>query len=62
MRLFLRLSAIFTSIMLATTLTAAAQEPTKLGVLLPFAGPLADVSDAETIAPQQARCKMIRPD
>jgi hypothetical protein len=61
MRLFLRLSAIFTSIMLATTLTAA-QEPTKLGVLLPFAGPLADVSDAETIAPQQARCKMIRPD
>jgi branched-chain amino acid transport system substrate-binding protein len=38
---FLRLSAIFASVMLATTLTAAAQEPIKIGVLLPFTGPLA---------------------
>ncbi len=41
MRPFLRLSAIFASFMLATTLTAAAQEPIKIGVLLPFTGPLA---------------------
>lgn len=41
MRPFLRLSAIFASVMLATTLNAAAQEPIKIGVLLPFTGPLA---------------------
>jgi branched-chain amino acid transport system substrate-binding protein len=41
MRPFLRLSAIFASVMLANTLTAAAQEPIKIGVLLPFTGPLA---------------------
>jgi branched-chain amino acid transport system substrate-binding protein len=41
MRPFLRLSAMLASIMLATTLAAAAQEPIKIGVLLPFTGPLA---------------------
>src|ERR1700755_71231 len=41
MRLFRRLSAIVASVMLATTLTAVAQEPIKIGVLLPFTGPLA---------------------
>jgi branched-chain amino acid transport system substrate-binding protein len=41
MRPFLCLSAIYASVMLATTLTAAAQEPIKIGVLLPFTGPLA---------------------
>jgi hypothetical protein len=62
MCLFFRLSTIFTSIVLVTTLTAAAQEPIKIGVLLPFAGPLAYVSDADAVAPLQAICKMIRPD
>src|SRR5216684_5932936 len=41
MRPFLRLSAIFAGIMLATTITAVAQEPIRIGVLLPFTGPLA---------------------
>src|ERR1700743_3034122 len=41
MRLFRRLSAIVASVLLATTLCAAAQEPIKIGVLLPFTGPLA---------------------
>src|ERR1700709_17933 len=41
MRPFLRTSALFASVMLATVLTAAAQEPIKIGVLLPFTGPLA---------------------
>ena len=41
MRRLLRLSAMFASLMLATTMTAGAQEPIKIGVLLPFTGPLA---------------------
>jgi branched-chain amino acid transport system substrate-binding protein len=41
MRPFLRLSAIFAGIMLATTITAVAQEAIRIGVLLPFTGPLA---------------------
>src|SRR5260370_37448992 len=41
MRHFLRLSVVFAGIMLATTITALAQEPIKIGVLLPFTGPLA---------------------
>src|ERR1700730_7232250 len=41
MRPFLRLSALFVGIMLAVTSTASAQEPIKIGVLLPFTGPLA---------------------
>jgi hypothetical protein len=62
MRLFFCLSAIFTSSVLMTTLTAAAEEPIKIGGLLPFAGPLAYVSGAGSIAPLEASCKMIRPD
>jgi branched-chain amino acid transport system substrate-binding protein len=41
MRRLLRLSAMFASLMLATTMSAGAQEPIKIGVLLPFTGPLA---------------------
>lgn len=41
MRRLLRLSAMFASLMLASTMTAGAQEPIKIGVLLPFTGPLA---------------------
>jgi branched-chain amino acid transport system substrate-binding protein len=41
MRRLLRLSAMFASLMLATTMSARAQEPIKIGVLLPFTGPLA---------------------
>ncbi len=41
MRHFLRLSVVFAGIMLATTITAFAQEPIRIGVLLPFTGPLA---------------------
>src|SRR5580692_8995496 len=41
MRPFLRLSAIFASVMLALPMTASAQEPIKIGVLLPLTGPLA---------------------
>jgi branched-chain amino acid transport system substrate-binding protein len=41
MRLFLRLSAMLAGVMLATTMTARAQEPIRIGVLLPFTGPLA---------------------
>ncbi|MET0724432.1 MAG: ABC transporter substrate-binding protein [Tardiphaga sp.] len=41
MRRLLRLSAMFAGLMLATTMTAGAQEPIKIGVLLPFTGPLA---------------------
>ncbi|MDO9413564.1 MAG: ABC transporter substrate-binding protein, partial [Pseudolabrys sp.] len=41
MRRLLRLSTMFASLVLATTMTAEAQEPIKIGVLLPFTGPLA---------------------
>jgi branched-chain amino acid transport system substrate-binding protein len=41
MRRLLRLSAILASLLWATTMTAGAQEPIKIGVLLPFTGPLA---------------------
>ena len=41
MRRLLRLSAMFASFLLATTMSAGAQEPIKIGVLLPFTGPLA---------------------
>lgn len=41
MRRLLRLSAMFASLLLATTMSAGAQEPIKIGVLLPFTGPLA---------------------
>jgi branched-chain amino acid transport system substrate-binding protein len=41
MRRLLRLSTMFASLMLATPMTAGAQEPIKIGVLLPFTGPLA---------------------
>src|SRR3954463_2508033 len=41
MRSFLRLSATFASIMLFFTMNANAQEPIRIGVLLPFTGPLA---------------------
>src|ERR1700761_9158973 len=41
MRRFLGLSALFTGLMLALTVPAGAQEPIKIGVLLPFTGPLA---------------------
>ena len=41
MRSFLRLSAMFASIMLMFAMNANAQEPIRIGVLLPFTGPLA---------------------
>jgi branched-chain amino acid transport system substrate-binding protein len=41
MRSFLRLSAMFASIMLMLAMNANAQEPIRIGVLLPFTGPLA---------------------
>src|ERR1700749_5114802 len=41
MRRFLGLSALFTGLMLALTGPVDAQEPIKIGVLLPFTGPLA---------------------
>jgi branched-chain amino acid transport system substrate-binding protein len=41
MRRLLRLSTMFASLLLATTMSAGAQEPIKIGVLLPFTGPLA---------------------
>src|SRR3954451_16328384 len=41
MRPFLRLSAMFMSIMLFFAMNANAQEPIRIGVLLPFTGPLA---------------------
>src|SRR5258705_13011583 len=41
MRPFLRLSTMFACFILATTLSAVAQEPIKIGVLLPFTGPFA---------------------
>src|ERR1700704_70244 len=41
MRSFLRLSAMFVAILLALTMSARAQEPIRIGVLLPFTGPLA---------------------
>src|SRR3954467_10513885 len=41
MRHFLRLGVMLAGVMLATTITASAQEPIKIGVLLPFTGPLA---------------------
>ena len=41
MRRLLHLSAMFASLLLATTMSAGAQEPIKIGVLLPFTGPLA---------------------
>src|SRR5436305_11923782 len=41
MRPFLRLSAMFASIMLFFAMSANAQEPIRIGVLLPFTGPLA---------------------
>lgn len=41
MRRLLRFSAMFASLLLATTMSAGAQEPIKIGVLLPFTGPLA---------------------
>lgn len=41
MRSILRLSALLASFMLASSLPALAQEPIKIGVLLPFTGPLA---------------------
>jgi branched-chain amino acid transport system substrate-binding protein len=41
MRPFLCLSALFVGILLTVTGTASAQEPIKIGVLLPFTGPLA---------------------
>jgi branched-chain amino acid transport system substrate-binding protein len=41
MRSFLRLSATFASIMLFFAMNANAQEPIRIGVLLPFTGPLA---------------------
>lgn len=41
MQRLLRLSTMFASLLLATTMSAGAQEPIKIGVLLPFTGPLA---------------------
>lgn len=41
MRSFLRLSAMFASIVLMLGTNASAQEPIRIGVLLPFTGPLA---------------------
>lgn len=41
MRRLLRFNAMFASLLLATTMSAGAQEPIKIGVLLPFTGPLA---------------------
>jgi branched-chain amino acid transport system substrate-binding protein len=41
MRSFVRLSAMFASIMLMFAMNANAQEPIRIGVLLPFTGPLA---------------------
>src|ERR1700719_5148331 len=41
MRSLLRLSAIFASILLTLTMSANAQEPIRVGVLLPLTGPLA---------------------
>src|ERR1700710_258357 len=41
MRPLLRLSALFAGLALALPMTANAQEPIKIGVLLPFTGPLA---------------------
>jgi len=41
MRRLLRLSALFAGLVLASPITARAQEPIKIGVLLPFTGPLA---------------------
>jgi branched-chain amino acid transport system substrate-binding protein len=41
MRRFLGLGALFTGLMLALAAPAVAQEPIKIGVLLPFTGPLA---------------------
>src|SRR3954452_22924645 len=41
MRHFLRLGVMLAGVMLATSITASAQEPIKIGVLLPFTGPLA---------------------
>jgi branched-chain amino acid transport system substrate-binding protein len=41
MRSFLRLSAMFASMMLMLGTNASAQEPIRIGVLLPFTGPLA---------------------
>src|SRR3954454_6069261 len=41
MRHFLRLGVMLAGVMLATTITASAQEPIRIGVLLPFTGPLA---------------------
>src|SRR6201996_8861867 len=41
MRRFLGLSALFIGLMMALTVPAGAQEPIKIGVLLPFTGPLA---------------------
>src|ERR1700709_1220680 len=41
MRPLLRLSALFAGLALVLPMTANAQEPIKIGVLLPFTGPLA---------------------
>jgi branched-chain amino acid transport system substrate-binding protein len=41
MRTFLRLSAMSLGVLLATCIAVSAQEPIKIGVLLPFTGPLA---------------------
>jgi branched-chain amino acid transport system substrate-binding protein len=41
MRHFFRLGVMLAGVVLATTIAASAQEPIKIGVLLPFTGPLA---------------------
>ena len=58
MRRLLRLSTMFASLLLATTLSAGAQEPIKIGVLLPFTGPLA-TNGIETWEAMQIAREMI---